>query len=474
MVTGAGYVARVLPSFVFQLLTSMTDNTCASPTLPVEILDLIVKDVGEDADFKTLRSLRLVCKSVNELAGPIVFRKLTIRMKKSTMAWIQNQLPALAESGSNSPSANARWTKELHIFDLTPMAPIVRSNPHALPGDFLDEEEEKIIRTVQSTYLAQAIQSLNNVESVYFAISPQEPHADVFWALAKLPNLQQLRLTLSRSLDVNEQLPISVFPSKLRALEVGHMATHPSVLAVVGAWIGKSPCLEELRLGPVTWGFLPVDPTSDRAVPTPRTRFPPAEIERIFEDTVDRVPKLKKLVVDDPGLMFRSTSVPHLRNLTHLSIVGDHEGLPSFWDALSRAGVCLRHLTANLSPGLAVLNYLTSYRGLEELHLTAAAVEVAADIPRKCFHEVLPRHQHSLRHLSFSSMQFESWSITEEYLEGLLCGSVHPAHAYRRTSSMPSIPSGATSTQKTPVSAAFHFPNAYDKGDDEIVSLLHL
>ena len=91
----------------------------------------------------------------------------------------------------------------------------------------------------------------------------------------------------------------------------------------------------------------------------------------------------------------------------------------SFWQALAENGVQIRYF-AVYPLDIAAVRYFTSYEGLTELHIRGHCAIETRDCPDEVFHTVLSHHRQTLRKLTFSYLDFQSWSITDEYLECVL------------------------------------------------------
>jgi kynurenine formamidase len=104
-------------------------------------------------DLKSVKILRLVSKTMNELAETRAFASITINFERSS--YIEHQLSTLASG--NSPAT--RWAKRLIILNLEPVGLDILSL-----HEELQEEASETMLACQNKYLIPAIQALRNVE----------------------------------------------------------------------------------------------------------------------------------------------------------------------------------------------------------------------------------------------------------------------------------------------------------------------
>ncbi|RXW17099.1 hypothetical protein EST38_g8753 [Candolleomyces aberdarensis] len=309
---------------------------------------------------------------MNELAEPLIFVSITINFGPASAASrIEHQLSTLASG--NSPAT--RWTKRLTIRILVPVK-----------------------------LTASAIQALSNVEFASFD-HEEGPDAEVLEALSQLPKLRDLSLSLRASFKSTKRvLPLEAF-ANLRVVKLTSLPISASTINSIGRMVARCPALEELFLEN---GFN-------------KTHIP--NLDTIFNGSMRSpsfVPSLTKLTVRNSSLTISASSVPYLRSLVHLDVQVNAANIDaSFWQTLALNGVQIRYF-AVYPLDVAAIRYLASYEGLKEFHIQRHFDPDGIDYPDEVFHTVLSRHRHSLQKLSFPYLNFESWSITDEYLECVL------------------------------------------------------
>jgi hypothetical protein len=252
------------------------------------------------------------------------------------------------------------------------------------------------------------------------------PSAKVLRALAELPKLQDLSLTLGTTFREGT-IPLETF-SNLRVLTLASLPTCAATLQLIGRMVARCPALEEMVL--------------ENDIDEPYS----TNLDTIFNASMHSpsfVPSLTKLRVMRNMFILSATSVPYLRSLLHLDLqihAGKIEA--SFWQALAKNGVQIRYF-AVYPLDIAAVRYLTSYEGLTELHFLGHRGMEARDCPHEVFHTALSHHRQSLRKLTFRDLDFQCWSITDKYLECVLkCQKLETLsllyhHPYERLSPAP-------------------------------------
>ncbi|KAJ2926850.1 hypothetical protein H1R20_g10235, partial [Candolleomyces eurysporus] len=404
-------------------------------SVPLDILCLILNEI-KATDPSNLRKLRLVSKSMNNLAGPLVFEDLNICITRETAAKIQDQLPAIA----SGRSPHVRWTKRVSVDRIVPVEPRDVYDPIDTVRDFTNETERKTALECQASYLTQAIRALENVEVASYRGTDKGPYLDVLLSLAQLPKLRELSLALDLY-DDDTPLPLDEF-SELRILKFHSLPISLTILSAAGRMIARCPDLAELHAFPTVNSYKLYKNGGNPVRPA-------VNIETIFEESMrssNFVPKLKKLTTRGSGFKLSSTALPYLRALVHLEIEENVDA--SFWQALAAAQVHLVHLVVDpSSPGL--LCYLASYSGLKDLHFAGLYLKQSVEVPLQVFHQVLPRHSLSLQNLSFKRLTFDVWAITEEYIESILkCHALQTLSVlYHYPAYRPPLSVGSSSTQ---------------------------
>ena len=119
--------------------------------------------------------------------------------------------------------------------------------------------------------------------------------------------------------------------------------------------------------------------------------------------------RLRFLDLYNPPLLFDDVTIPHLKHLTSLRLMGiDEWNLHEVWSALIKADAWLEKITVNcVSP--AFLAYLALYSGLRVL-----TVHLDGDddsLTTQFYAESLAHHAQSLRELRICTCEEDSWCI---------------------------------------------------------------
>ncbi|KAJ2930678.1 hypothetical protein H1R20_g6414, partial [Candolleomyces eurysporus] len=334
----------------------------------------LILDKVKNADFGSVKTLRLVSKAMNELAEPLTFASITINFVPESVSYIEHQLSTLASG--NSPAT--RWTKRLTILNLVPVKLTAMSQYDRLQG-----EARETMLACQKKFLIPAIQALRNVQFASFPVHERGPVS--FKSRKNVP-------------------PLEAF-ANLRGLELTSLPVSASTVDSIGRMIARCPALEELSLS---------NDYNQQHIQNLDTIFNGSMRSPSF------VPSLTKLTVMNSSFNISASSVPYLRSLVHFDVQVKSGNIDaSFWRTLALNGIQIRYF-AVYPLDAAAIRYLASYQGLNEFHIRGRGGHEARDCPDEVFHTVLPRHQQSLRKLSFGSLNFQSWSITENYLECVL------------------------------------------------------
>ncbi|RXW17104.1 hypothetical protein EST38_g8754 [Candolleomyces aberdarensis] len=357
---------------------------------------LLILDEVKNADFGGVKALRLVSRAMNELAEPLTFSSITIKIVLESAPYIEHQLSTLASG--NSPAT--RWTKRLTILDLVPVMLTAMSQYDKLQG-----EARETMLACQKRFLIPAIQALSNVEFASFRIPERGPDAEVIRALSQCPKLRDLSLSLPVDFESRERVPQLETFANLRVLKLTSFVISASAIYSIGRIVSRCLALEDLSL----WNNRGQQNTQN--------------LDIIFSGSMPSpsfVPSLTKLTVRNTPFTISALSVPYLRSLVHLDVQMDEGNIDaSLWQTLALNGIQIRYF-AVYPLDAAAIRYLASYEGLNEFHLRGHSGQEAKACPDEVFHTVLSRHRQSLHKLSFSSLNFRSWSITDNYLECVL------------------------------------------------------
>ncbi|KAF5314717.1 hypothetical protein D9611_007022 [Ephemerocybe angulata] len=383
--------------------------TSVAALLPYDVLRDIIDEVPK-SDFAILCVLRLVSKAINEIVEPKVFASTSISF--ADRPYTPAQLEAMASG--NSPYS--QWTTSLSIrkMALLPLQDV-------LAGDRFQGEERSQLLSCQTAFLVPALESLRKLRSVCLDVSRREPFEDVLSSLARLPNLEELRVL---NCDNYEDKPLFLEKfSNLRHISLSRIYFHPSAVTTLKRMTAQSlSTLETLTLAP-------------QQVWVPGTGVStPVKLEDLFEEStgVSSSPSLPALnALHVTGVELAATSVHLLRSLVKLQVdILDCRSEPleldgvrdCFWEALESSGVRLERLAiSHLTP--TAVKYLTSYEGLRELFL--GPLSFSNDISHEDhFAEVGPgvltQHRKSLKILSLAHLDVAEFICTERDLE-LIC-----------------------------------------------------
>ncbi|KAF6761746.1 hypothetical protein DFP72DRAFT_629845 [Ephemerocybe angulata] len=358
--------------------------------LPLELLELIVKHAA--IDIRNRFILRSVCKDMQNLIDSRLFKATTVS-KDLTQA----KLKTIALG--NSP--HSRWTKQLIIEKSTPPPSLV------VP-------------------LIEALKEVTDVEYDTWvgAIGPES--REIVPALSHLPKLKVLSLIIRNqgpTVAPSDLSPFSLL-SNLHSLRV--KSTFSSLQReVIRRLFQASPTLTELALdftlesrpgGPrySSSETLNIDTLLSKGAPTPAPAL------------------ITKLCLNGEEILVGASSIPYLRNLTHLELLNVSPGNvvndpdAAFWNALSKARIHLKSLLT-FPPTPSLVRYLTSYSGLTSLSLyetdhrwDGRASQDGVQVARTLFDSVLPLHCSSLKHLAFPSVDYRVWAVTDGYFDGIL------------------------------------------------------
>ncbi|KAF6745029.1 hypothetical protein DFP72DRAFT_1077929 [Ephemerocybe angulata] len=372
--------------------------------LPYDVLRDIIDEVPKP-DFAILCVLRLVSKAINEIVEPKVFASTSISFTDRPYA------PAQLEAMASGNSPYSQWTTSLSIRKMA-LLPL-----QVLAGDRFQGEERSQLLSCQTGFLVPALESLRKLRSVCLDVSRREPFEDVLSSLARLPNLEELRVLNCVNYEDNP-LFLEKF-SNLRHISLSSIYLHPSAVTTLKRMTAQSlSTLETLTLAP-------------QQVWVPGTGVStPVKLEDLFEESrgVSSSPSLPALnALHVTGVELAATSVHLLRSLVKLQVdtldCGSEplelDGVRDcFWEALESSGVRLERLAiSHLTP--TAVKYLTSYEGLRELLLGSLSLSIShEDHFAELRPGVLTQHRKSLKILSLAHVA--EFICTERDLE-LIC-----------------------------------------------------
>ena len=251
---------------------------------------------------------------------------------------------------------------------------------------------------------------------------PPWTEAPVIRGLAKLPQLQDLQLTLNRDSPIESSESVGrildcLSGLKRISLSGNHVHRPRDIISGLAGLIAKSPQLVHLE---VKLGYYP-------SIETPT-----------LHDLLSKVPEdrplhLTHLALIRTGICIDSFTLPHLRSLISLDLrdlpassnLVDNADLTS--ERLERAcstfdicailkqeGIYLKHVVVS---DVGVFDYLCSYSGLETLDLCSMrfnSVEESNASALTFFKSVLPQLVHSLQVLKIQPMQEGQWCFNHE------------------------------------------------------------
>ena len=252
---------------------------------------------------------------------------------------------------------------------------------------------------------------------------PSWTEAAVIRGLARLPQLQDLQLTLNRDSpfewsSVGEIQLDCLSGLKKLALSGNHFHRPRDIIGGLAGLIAKSPQLVHLEVKGGCYGI-------SRNTPT-------------LHDLLSKVPEdhplqLTHLALNRMGFCIDSFTLPHLRslisldlkNLPAISNLMDEinldserlEGNPSTSDIcaiLKQEDIYLKHIVVS---DVGVFDYLCSYSGLETLDLCSMSFNTAEESntsARTFYKSVLPHLAHSLEVLKIQPKHEGQWCFNPE------------------------------------------------------------
>ena len=251
---------------------------------------------------------------------------------------------------------------------------------------------------------------------------PSWTEAAVIRGLTRLPQLQDLQLTLNRDALLESSVGNIQLDhlSKLKKISLSgcHVKSHRDIINCLAGLIAISPQLVHLE---VNLGYHVLS----SGTPT-------------LHDMLSKVPEdhplqLTHLALNRTGICIDSFTLPHLRSLISLDL-GKLPSLSNLIDdahlsserteracstsdicaILKQEGIYIEHIVVN---DVGVFDYLCSYSSLETLDLCSisfSTVEESNTSARTFYESVLPHLAHSLQVLKIQPMHEGRWCFSPE------------------------------------------------------------
>ena len=238
----------------------------------------------------------------------------------------------------------------------------------------------------------------------------------VIRGLARLPQLQDLQLTLNRHTPFERsvgQIQLDRL-SRLKKFSLlgNHIHQPCGIISGLAGLIAKSPQLVHLELKLGHFGISSETPT--------------------LHDVLNKVPEdhplqLTHLALVRTGICIDSSTLPHLRSLisldlrnlpapSNLSDDAHHTSTSDICAILKQEGIYLKHIVVS-DVGVTVFDYLCSYSGLETLDLCSmsfSTIEESNASACTFFKFVLPQLVHSLQVLKIQPKFEGPWCFDPE------------------------------------------------------------
>ncbi|KAI5812528.1 hypothetical protein BZA77DRAFT_296733 [Pyronema omphalodes] len=363
--------------------------------IPTELLQQIVKYL----DLSGLSALRQTCWTTRHLVLPSIFETFRIDFNREDL--LRSQIQSLGVEGGISRTAVKAYTRKIRLQ--APYAPgtlqysLSRLKTRA-------SRRKKSLQSDTAFSPAQALSAFQDIEELMTCrvfdcdvrIGACDRIVPVLEYLASLKTLRSLNISLATKMDglSSEYSPTGPTPpavtidSKIENPFVSLLAASPGISKLsIRAW-RLDYRNTYLELG---WFFKNLSPLSLHSL------------------------QLVGLCMDDAG--FRSL-VPHLGQLRELWFnIADHNASP-IWPALETAHIKLQVLHAGRKASPQLLQYLSSFSGLQELtissqydfHLSDYITDIAIAIRK---------HGPTLRKLDLNDGINDQWLYANEIAEAL-------------------------------------------------------
>ncbi|KAH9479909.1 hypothetical protein JR316_0008505 [Psilocybe cubensis] len=404
-------------------------------SLPPEIIEKITEYLGGTHK----KTVRRVCRYLNEIVEHQLFSNIVLKYSNYQPDLICEQLEALA-SRTTTARIHAR---SLEIRGFSPDSHLgarsrsrsVERNRNSRSRSRGPLAEAHSVNKGLLAHLGQAICSLRKVQEVWWHVGMHDPEwvqIVVMDSLVSLPALSELRISLgggtASSLKL-EQL------TDLRKITITGSCLHyrRDVVSGLRTLISNSPRLTHLDVGH-------------------NYRSDDSDISTLH-DLLGAVPpasplNLSHLTLRGWCIRLDDITLPHLRSLVSLSLhvnldtrtfspsdLDDsaHEELlrrtaafssstEEIWDTLREERICLKELTTD-EVNDALLDYLSSYSGLQKLTLTSATAHSAKKsdaLAMKFYRDVLPKHAGTLVSLDVCPVYEGKWCFGKHNSSSLL------------------------------------------------------
>ncbi|KIK66125.1 hypothetical protein GYMLUDRAFT_239763 [Collybiopsis luxurians FD-317 M1] len=369
-------------------------------SLPIELLNKIG---NETARLQDRKSLRFTCSLFGLVFKPHVLAEVTLNIHENNLDPGISLLQVLAKEFSTGRSNVSKLIRTLHIDSLSPA--------YSSEDSYFDKRRRPRSSLIASAaekslwqYLESALKSLQNLDTLRWRSQSRasEWTSDVLLTLLSTPgwcrSLREFAVHYDSGGEISIPLPLL---QRLRILSI----TGP-VLPDISSIVSSASQLETVHLfrkGPYL---------------TPLNTDIPSTISNLG---------LNGWTIDVPKIIHANLTSLDLREMTtyiNSDIDHPHELFPheaafdSLWNALSQKQIHLRSLAVSFRITAALLDYIQSYTGLEDLSLRGYWRYEASD---RFFEYVLPMHQETLVKLE----------VMPEY-ENEWCFGPHNVEVFRR------------------------------------------
>ncbi|PBK94200.1 hypothetical protein ARMGADRAFT_1164518 [Armillaria gallica] len=373
--------------------------------LPTELLEEIV--ITTDPRTSSGRAIRLTCKTLCDVATPLVFEHLYIDFTKiEKHNYNSDAIRFLMELSQGRRLA--RFVRSLYF--------LTSSGSHKKKFRLRDVlsvwKNKKTFFDIVGMLILIAVQQMRGLRAFHW----RNPDRAWMWTdimheiiLTSLSDCPHLGFVSISAVGIKNDIPCAPFHDLTDLLIQGW-----SSLDYAPAIIANSPSL-------ISFEFK-ISPHDS----TPLLPFPVLSLFSAFpEGTYSSVQEVI-LAGDDLSLEPSTIPalIPHFRNLSEFFVPAGFGVPDEFWNTLVDARVHLRYVTSRDSLTDSFLNYLGGYHGLKELHLCpvpANAQGVLDAIHTRFFcHHIIPAHASSLTSVVVQSEYAGSWCFDVPMLEALL------------------------------------------------------
>ncbi|KAK0220768.1 hypothetical protein EDD85DRAFT_274392 [Armillaria nabsnona] len=374
--------------------------------LPTELLEEIV--ITTDPRTSSRRAIRLTCKTLCDVATPLVFEHLYIDFTKiEKHNYSSDAIRFLM--GLSQGRRLARSVRSLYFLTSS-------SNHKFHPRDVLSLwKNKRTFFALVGTLILTAVQQMRGLRAFHWS-NPDKAwmcskimHRIILTSLSDCPRLDFVSIS---TVGTKNDIPCAPFHDLTNLLIQGR-----SSLDYAPAIIANSPSL-------ISFKFM-ISPHDS----TPLPPFPVLSLFSAFakgtHSSVQEVILARKVFSLEPSTV--PALIPHFRHLSEFVVpAASRFYIPhEFWNALRDARVHLRHVTSHDSRlHDSFLNYLRVSHGLKELHLLLVPAN-DQDVPeathtRFFYSYIIPAQASSLTSLVVQPEYAGSWCFDVPMLKALL------------------------------------------------------